>query len=142
MPTKSKNVYAFADTSVAIAVVVADHTHHVSTMAVLGDKRIGLAGHAIYETYSVLTRLPPPNRLTPKAALLAMRHDFELMDYSKPVNASDLLYKCSSLGISGGAIYDALVGCVASDHGIKLVTRDVRAFSTYRALDIEVELID
>ncbi|NNN22483.1 MAG: VapC toxin family PIN domain ribonuclease [Acidimicrobiales bacterium] len=121
---------------------MANHAHHVSNMAIPGDKRIGLAGHAIYETYSVLTRLPPPNRLTPKAVLLALQQDFDLMISKKPDSTSNLLYKFSSLGISGSSILDALVGSVASDHGIKLITSDLRASNTYRALDIEVELID
>lgn len=53
------------DTSVAVALVVGDHTAHRATAAVLAGLRLGLAGHAAFETYSVLTRLPPPARRTP-----------------------------------------------------------------------------
>jgi predicted nucleic acid-binding protein len=34
-----------------------------------------------------------------------------------------------------------LVGAVAAEHGITLVTRDRRALSTYRALEVDVELL-
>jgi predicted nucleic acid-binding protein len=38
-------------------------------------------------------------------------------------------------------VYDALVGATAAEHGLPLVTRDLRAVDTYRALDVDVELI-
>lgn len=44
-----------------------------------------------------------------------------------------------SLGISGGTVYDALVGATAVEHGLKLVTRDRRALETYRALEVPGE---
>ena len=37
-----------------------------------------------------------------------------------------------SRGIAGGAVYDALVGATAIDHGCTLATRDRRAVDTYR----------
>ena len=55
------------DTSAAVALVVSDHAHHDTTFDALADRELGLAGHAAFETYSVLTRLPPPNRLTASA---------------------------------------------------------------------------
>jgi predicted nucleic acid-binding protein len=45
-------------------------------------------------------------------------------------------------GISGGAIFDALVAAAAREHGLVLATRDSRARSTYRALGVEVRFID
>lgn len=45
-------------------------------------------------------------------------------------------------GISGGAIFDALVAAAAREHGLVLATRDGRARSTYRALGAEVRFID
>lgn len=43
-------------------------------------------------------------------------------------------------GISGGGVYDALVGAVAVEHGVPLVTRDRRALRTYRSLDVDVDV--
>jgi predicted nucleic acid-binding protein len=55
--------------------------------------------------------------------------------------AASLLARLESLGIAGGSIYDALVGAAASQHRITLATRDLRALQTYRALEVEVELL-
>ena len=55
--------------------------------------------------------------------------------------AASLLAKLAISGIAGGAVYDALVGACATEHGFVLVTRDQRALETYRALDVRVELV-
>jgi len=55
------------DTSVAVALVVSDHQHHRKTVSSLRGRRLGLAGHAAFETFWVLTRRPPPLRRTPRA---------------------------------------------------------------------------
>lgn len=44
----------------------------------------------------------------------------------------------SELGISGGAVYDALVALAALEHGAELATRDERARGTYEALGVRV----
>lgn len=44
-------------------------------------------------------------------------------------------------GITGGQVYDALVGAAAKHHGIALTTRDRRAADTYRILDVEFEIL-
>ena len=55
--------------------------------------------------------------------------------------AASLLAKLAISGIAGGAVYDALVGACASEHGLVLATRDQRALEVYRALDVRVELV-
>jgi hypothetical protein len=40
-------------------------------------------------------------------------------------------------GITGGAVYDALVGLAARDARLRLVTRDRRAATTYSALGLD-----
>jgi len=52
-----------------------------------------------------------------------------------------LLERLPGLGIAGGAVYDALVGAAAAHHGMRLATRDRRALDTYRALDVELEIL-
>ena len=52
------------DTSVAVALAVADHEQHDETAQAVGRLTLGLAGHAAFETFSELTRLPPPARLS------------------------------------------------------------------------------
>lgn len=50
------------DTSAAVPLLVADHAHHKATLEALDGRRLGLAGRAAFETYSVLSRVPAPNR--------------------------------------------------------------------------------
>ncbi len=59
MPT-SAEPELLVDTSVAVALCVADHEGRAPSRGVVEGRRIGLAGHAAWETFSVLTRLPPP----------------------------------------------------------------------------------
>jgi predicted nucleic acid-binding protein len=129
------------DTSVAVALVVADHEHHEPTRDAIGARRLGLAGHAAFETFSVLTRLPPPARRTPAVVAELMAANFPASRYLSADAAQELLARAADLGIAGGSVYDALVGATAKEHGLALATRDRRALDTYRALDVEFELI-
>jgi len=64
------------DTSVAVALTVADHEHHDETFDALQGRRLGLAGHAAFETFSVLTRLPAPARRTPATVARLLARSF------------------------------------------------------------------
>lgn len=129
------------DTSVAVALVVADHEHHRVTSATVGRRRLGLAGHAAFETFSVLTRLPSPLRRRPTAAARLITENFPYSRFLSPAAAAALLARLPGTGIGGGAVYDALVGAVAVEHGIPLATRDHRALEVYRALGATVEVV-
>lgn len=141
MPTRSESPELLVDTSVAVALVVADHEHHEPTLDAVGARRLGLAGHAAFETFSVLTRLPPPARRTPAVVAELLDANFPGSRHLSPRAARQLLGRLPSLGIAGGSVYDALVGAVAREHGLALATRDRRALDTYRALDVEIELV-
>ena len=95
----------------------------------------------MFETFSVLTRLPTPARRTPAtvARLLAgsFPHTRFLGAEAQRLSSAEL----ATSGIGGGAVYDALVGACATEHGLVLATRDQRALETYRALDVRVELV-
>ncbi len=129
------------DTSVAVAVVVADHDHHRATTRAVARRRLGLAGHAAFETFSVLTRLPPPARRTPAVVDQLLRASFPATRFLGADDTAALLRRLAGLGIAGGAVYDALVGAAAVAHGVPLATRDVRAVDVYRTLDVELEII-
>jgi hypothetical protein len=58
-----------------------------------------------------------------------------------PDAAAALLSTLPPLGLSGSAVYDALVAAAAREHGLTRLTRDRRAVPTYRALDVEYELV-
>jgi predicted nucleic acid-binding protein len=129
------------DTSVAVALVVADHERHDATFEALRSRRLGLAGHAAFESFSVLTRLPPPGRRTPATVARLLAKSFPLSRFLGAAATESLLDELDSLGVAGGAVYDALVGAAASEHGLRLATRDRRALETYRALGVEIELL-
>ena len=63
------------DTSVAIALLVQTHSEHAAIVRWWAGRDIALCGHAVAETYSVLTRLPGDLRLAPAdaARLIAER---------------------------------------------------------------------
>jgi predicted nucleic acid-binding protein len=73
------------------------------------------------------------------ARLLAA--DFPHSRFLSARAATALLAELHTGGIAGGAVYDALVGAAAREHGIALATRDRRALDTYRALDVRLELL-
>jgi len=129
------------DTSVAVALVVADHEHHRATSEALDGRALGLAGHAAFETFSVLTRLPPPARRTPETVAELLTRNFPASRHLSEADAGDLLAELAGLGIAGGSVYDALVGATARAHGLALATRDRRTLDTYRALDVDVILV-
>jgi predicted nucleic acid-binding protein len=140
-PTSDDEPELLADTSVAVALVVADHEHHAQTVKAVGARRLGLAGHAAFETYSVLSRLPAPLRRTPRAIQDLLTRDFQHSRFLSAGGAVALLGRLPDLGITGGAVYDALVAATAAEHGVTLATRDRRAVTTYRALDIDFEYL-
>ena len=132
---------ALLDTSTAVALIVEDHEAHVATLAAVQGRRLGLAGHAWFETYSVLTRLPAGLRRSPADALRLLAHNFPASGFLGETQAADLGGELARLGISGGAVYDALVGAAARHHRLPLVSADTRARPVYEALGVEIELI-
>jgi len=141
MPTRGSRPDILVDTSVAVALVVADHEHHAATSQALGHRRLGLAGHAAFETFSVLTRLPPPARRPPRIVAQLMAVNFPASRFLSAGAAQALLEAFPGGEIVGGSVYDALVGAAAAEHGFALATRDRRALDTYRALGAEVEFL-
>ena len=142
MPTGARGPDLLVDTSVAVALTVADHEHHSSAIQALGHLALGLAGHAAFETFSVLTRLPPPTRRTPAAITRLLTSAFPHSKFLGARAAAALLSELAGSGLAGGAVYDALVGAVAREHRLTLASRDRRAVATYRALGVQVELLD
>lgn len=143
MPTSAegRSPDRLVDTSVAVALLLGDHDQHELTFRAVGNLRLGLAGHAAFETYSVLTRLPAPARRTGATAARLLAVNFPASTFLDAEESQSLLKKLPSSGIAGGQVYDALVGMAARRHGITLATRDRRAADTYLRLDVDFELI-
>lgn len=129
------------DTSAAVAMVVTGHEAHHSTLELLEGRVLGLSGHAWFETFSVLTRLPPPARRSPADVLAILHHDFPGSRFLSQRETEELMSRLPGLAVAGGAVYDALVGQVAATQGLPLASRDRRAADLYRALGAVVEPI-
>jgi predicted nucleic acid-binding protein len=130
------------DTSVAVAGFAEWHERHVAARGVL-VRRARLVAHSALETYSVLTRLPPPNRVSGLAV-----SDFLTRSFPDPhltLKARDqrsLVARLVELGIAGGAVYDALIALTAGSAGATVVTCDERAVATYRRCGVEAKVLD
>lgn len=131
----------FLDTSAAVALIVEDHEAHGATLEAVKGRRLGLAGHAWFETYSVLTRLPAGLRRSPADAIRVLDRDFPASGFLGEAQAADLSRELGALGTSGGAVYDALVGAAARQHGRLLVSVDARARPLYEAMGVATEVI-
>ena len=130
------------DTSVAVPLLVQTHTAHTAVVRWWDGREIALSGHALAETYSVLTRLPGDVRLAPTdAARLIAERFVEPLILGSDV-ARRLPDVLSRLGIAGGAVYDALIALAAREHGASLATRDARAKATYEAVGVAVVIVD
>ena len=129
------------DTSVAIPLLVRSHQQHADVVRWWGGQELTLSGHALPETYSVLTRLPGDARLSADDAARLLDARFTTpLTLSGPA-AREVHVTLSGLGIAGGAVYDGLVALAAKEHGMALATRDARARGTYDAVGVEVILV-
>lgn len=126
------------DTSVAIALLVATHRAHAAVSRWCDGREVALSGHAVAETYSVLTRLPGDLRLAPADAARLLSERFVQPLLLGPEVAARLPDVLSRLGIAGGAVPDALVALAAREHGAALATRDARAKATYDMVGVRV----
>ena len=129
------------DTSAAVALLVVEHPTHTAVMDEIGHKRLGLSGHAAFETYSVLTRLPGPARRSPALISELMHSNFPASLFLSVAEQRRVLAAMCDLGFSGGAVYDALVAFVSKVNDMPLVTCDQRAAPTYRAVQASVVMI-
>jgi len=130
------------DTSAAVPLVLASHEAHEATTDALDGRVLGLAGHSWFETYSVLTRLPSPARRGPADVARLLRENFPASVFLDAAATASLASRLAAMDVSGGAVYDALVGEAAVRAALPLATRDRRAESLYRQLGVAVELLE
>jgi predicted nucleic acid-binding protein len=135
MPSAGKAT--LVDTSVAIPALVDGHPDHAAALDALARRRVGLAGHAWFETYSVLTRLQPPLRLAPSATAALLHRAFPATRWLDAAAQQAAAAAFAEASIAGGAVYDGLVGWCARSAGLALLTRDRRALPTYQTLGVD-----
>jgi len=130
-----------ADTSVVVAAFASWHEYHNRAREAL-DRGLRMIDHCALETYSVLTRLPPPHR----CAVDVVR-DFLRARFVEPFLRMDgALYKDFVLAlpehsVTGGGAYDALVAATAAAHSASLITCDRRAALVYESYGLRATFI-
>jgi predicted nucleic acid-binding protein len=129
------------DSSVAVAAFASWHEHHDEARAVV-DSGARLAAHAALETYSVLTRLPPPHRAPAELAHKFLVTRFSGQWLTLPSREHQrLLGDLASKHITGGKVYDVLIAAVAAKHNATLATCDRRATGAYDAMGVTTQFI-
>lgn len=129
------------DTSVAVAAIDAAHGVHAACRDAVRSCRPALAGHAAYEVYAVLTRMPGDLAVDPADAASLVARAFPEVVWLDPAASAQLRSRLPQLGIIGGSVYDALVGQAALAAGRCLLTRDLRARRTYELLGVDIALV-
>lgn len=131
------------DTSVIVAAFASWHADHELARSTLADEPAPVPiGHALIETYSVLTRLPEPQRAEPQHVTEFLLRNFCVVPLVLDAIAQRALpQRLAGLGISGGASYDGLIALTAHDNNAVLVTLDQRATATYARCGVEFELL-
>ena len=79
-------------------------------------ERMVVAAPALVEAYAVLTRLPPPHRLSPEDSLVLLEANFIKGGRTIALQAGsyqDLLRRAPKDGVAGGQTYDAVIAMCA-----------------------------
>lgn len=126
------------DSSVVVASFGAWHEHHELARKTLPEHP-RLPAHAALEAYSVLTRLPDPFRAEPAVVAEFLKRTFTTPRLM--LIEDGLPERMASLGISGGAVYDALIAFTSAAAGAELFTLDRRALPTYQRCQVQARLL-
>lgn len=129
------------DTSVVVAAFARWHEQHEAARAAVDDADAVIA-HVAVEAYSVLTRLPPPQRTEGSLVVAFLSHHFPGEPLALPAaEHHDLLAEAAQAQVGGGAVYDALVAATARSGSATLLSLDRPAAGTYRALGVDHRLL-
>jgi predicted nucleic acid-binding protein len=130
-----------ADSSVVVAAFASWHESHDAARQAL-DRGLQLIEHCALESYSVLTRLPPPHRVAGELV-----RDFLSGRFPGPLLRLDdrghreFLLGLPDRNITGGAAYDALVAATAARHNAELLSCDRRALPIYERYGVRVVIL-
>ncbi len=105
---------AFLDTSVLVATFYVDHEHHRPSFELFlryEKNKASCSAHSLAEVYSCLTGMPGKDRVSGDQALLflaSIREHITLVALSAEEQFQAI--ESSSAVVTGGGIYDALIG--------------------------------
>ncbi len=129
------------DTSVVVAAFSSWHEQHDVAQGAIRIG-VGVVGHVVIESYSVLTRLPEPHRAPPELVRDFLAATFPGAPLTLDDNAVRALpARLVACGVSGGATFDGLIALTAAGHHATLLSLDRRAAETYRQCNVRFELL-
>ncbi len=140
MPAGAERPIAL-DTSVAVPLLVRTHGAHRRVVEWWRGRPVALSGHALAETYAVLTRLPGDIKVSPADAARLISQRFAAPLLLTASAARRLPQLMADPEIAGGAVYDAMVALAAKTEGCVLATRDSRALGTYHAVGVDIDIV-
>lgn len=116
------------DTSVLLSAMLSDHVQHAYCQPWLAQAKAGafnalVSGHSLAELYAVMTRLPRSPRITPAEALQLIQENVASHTVVT-LSAQDyggLIEELAQLGVTGGAVYDAVIAKAAERAGVDLL---------------------
>ena len=132
------------ETSCLVAAILPQHEHHDATASNLARRRaagqtIVMAAHAVLEAYAVLTRLPPPHRLSPADASAVLARNWAKAE-TVALTASEswrVLEQLGAKGVGGGRVYDGCISaCARKAKADAILTWNVRHFDASPTLRI------
>ena len=124
------------DTSCLVAAVCSWHEHHAATAADMARRAsagqtLVLAAPSLVEAYAVLTRLPPPHRLTPADAWALIDGNWRRTRLTA-LSANEYRRTLRAVvadDVRGGPTYDAVIAaCARKARVTELVTWNVAHF--------------
>jgi predicted nucleic acid-binding protein len=127
------------DSSVLIPALASSYEGHERCLTALAGRSPRLIAHVAFETTSVLSRVPKGLRMTPVAVREALDQDFPGPWLALDADAQRVcLDRAVHAGLSGGALYDALIAATAREHRVTLLSADRRARTAYEAMGVDV----
>ena len=121
-----------------IAAVCSWHEHHEAAAneierRLAGRAKMVVAAPALVEAYAVLTRLPPPHRLSPETALTLLENNFLKLATVIALDAKSyetLLLEAPKKKLAGGRTYDAVIGrCAEQGNASTVLTFNAAHFT-------------
>ena len=124
------------DTSIVVAALLEWHEAHelafTSLSTALDKEEVAVPASALFEAYSVMTRLPHPHRLSPRDASTVLARSLKQharVVGLRPKRVWSVLEGFSREGVAGGAAYDGRILAEAQAGGAeRLLTLNARDF--------------
>lgn len=143
--TKQQRGTVALDTSCVVPLLCTWHDHHSRTVGALEsvvDRAVVICSHVLLESFSVLTRLPPPYRLTVVGARQLLEANFgdpELVGQVDREDCWSAIGSATEAGSGGGRVYDAVIAHASARAGASvLFTWNVKHFLSVAPAGLEV----